>query len=183
MFEATVWSLPLESKKEQFETLSKELLGRLNDANRMSALEFPFGYTISDEVEKKFFDKGSKLRLVTIRNMILIDNSFKKFKIFPTHDIMQTYIQTQKELLFDWKKEMEEAYLSVRSKTDADSEEFKELKKTIAEIERDINKLSMSAIKEAASSNEAKMLDEEYSSASQGGFSEFIHNTILNLFK
>ena len=28
-----------------------------------------------------------------------------------------------------------------------------------------------------------KELDEEYSGATQGGFSEFIHNTITNLFK
>ena len=89
----------MESKKEQFEILSKELLGKLNDANHMTHLEFPFGYTLSEELEKKYFDEGAELRLITVRSMIIIDNSFKKFKIFPTHDIMKTYIETQKELL------------------------------------------------------------------------------------
>ncbi len=173
----------MESKKEQFEILSKELLGKLNDANRMSKLEFPFGYKVSPEIEERFFIKGSTLRLITIRNMILIDNSFKKFKIFPTHDIMKTYIQTQKELLFGWKKEVEDAYLSARKENEVDNKEFDELKKVLSNIESEINKLSMVTIKEVASSNEAKMLDEEFNNTSQGGFSEFIHNTIANLFK
>ncbi len=171
------------SKKEQFENLSKELLGKLNDANRMSALEFPFGYEISGEIEERFFEKGSRLRLVTVRNMIIVENSFKKFKLFPTHDIMKTYVETQKELLTGWKKEVEDAYLSVRSEDEIDNKEFDELKKTLSEIESGINKLSMSAIKDVASSEEAKILDDEYSNESHGGFSDFIHNTIANLFK
>lgn len=171
------------SKKEQFENLSKELLGKLNDANRMSALEFPFGYEISKEVEERFFEKGSRLRLVTIRNMIIVENSFKKFKLFPTHDIMKTYIETQRELLEGWKKEVEEAYLSVRSEEEIDNKEFDDLKKTLSEIEKGINSLSMTVIREVASSEEAKELDSEYSNETHGGFSEFIYNTITNLFK
>lgn len=172
------------SKKEQFEILSKELLGRLNDANRMSNLEFPFGFKISDEIEEKFFNKGTNLRVVTIRNMIVIDNSFKKFKIFPTHDIMKTYIQTQKELLLEWQKEAEEAYLKVYGDDeDFDKERFDEFKKVLNDIMTGINKLSMNAIKEVASSKEAKDLDAEYSNTTSGRFSEFIQNSILNLFK
>ena len=68
----------MESKKEQFEILSKELLGKLNDANHMTHLEFPFGYTLSEELEKKYFDEGAELRLITVRSMIIIDNSFKQ---------------------------------------------------------------------------------------------------------
>lgn len=173
----------MESKKEQFEILSKELLGKLNDANHMTHLEFPFGYTLSEELEKKYFDEGAELRLITVRSMIIIDNSFKKFKIFPTHDIMKTYIEIQKELLIEWKKEAENTYSKLFSTSENFKEEFSEFKKTLAKIEGDINRLSMAAIKAAASSKEAKELDEEYSGATQGGFSEFIHNTITNLFK
>jgi len=172
------------SKKEQFEMLSKELLGRLNDANRMSALEFPFGYKLSEEIEEKYFNKGSNLRLVTIRNMIVIDNSFKKFKIFPTHDIMKTYIQTQKDLLLEWQKEAEAAYLKVYGEDEEfDNKRFAEFKNVLNDIMTGVNKLSMTAIKEAASSDEAKTLDAEYSGTTSGGFSEFIQNSILNLFK
>jgi len=172
----------LESKKEQFEILSKELLGKLNDANEMSSLDFPFGYSLPEEIEEKYFDKGTELRLITVRSLIVIDNSFRKFKIFPTHDIMKTYIETQRELLSEWKKEVEEAFISLNLHND-NKEELNEFKKTISKIESDINKLSMAAIKEIASSSEAKALDEEYSNTSLGGFSEFIHNTIANLFK
>ena len=160
----------MESKKEQFEILSKELLGKLNDANQMTNLEFPFGFKLSEETEQKYFDKGTDLRLITVRSMIVIDNSFKKFKIFPTHDIMKTYIEIQRELLTEWKKEAEDSFLNTLSGDDSGKKEFGEFKKVLSKIEGDINRLSMVAIKEAASSKEAKMLDEEYSTVSQGGF-------------
>lgn len=93
-------------KREQFEILSRELLGRLNDVTTESKLFFPFGYTISPELEEKYFKSGTKLRSITISNMIIIDNSFKKFLLFPSHDILVTYIETQKDLLFQWELEV-----------------------------------------------------------------------------
>lgn len=175
----------MQSKKEQFEILSKELLGKLADVSVNSELFFPFGYFMPEEFEEKYFYKGLVMRTITIRNMIVIDNSFKKFQIFPTHDVMKTYIETQKELLADWISEAcEEFYKMYDFKEDkkAVELEFEDFKKIIYQIRDGINKLSMSAIKEICSSDEAKALDGEYTGAASG-FKDFIHNTISNLFK
>ena len=44
----------MHSKKEQFEILSRELLGKLNDVSSFSDLFFPFGYTLPVEIEEKY---------------------------------------------------------------------------------------------------------------------------------
>lgn len=171
----------MADKREQFEILSRELLGRLNDVNRQSDLFFPFDYFLPEGVEEKFFPRGAVLRGIMIRNMIIIDNSFKKFKIFPSHDIMVTYIETQKDILKNWKEESLRVFMK---NSDPDKPEIvDELKKTLTTIEAGINKASMAAIKEVGSSEEAKMLDVEYNSEGHGIFKDFIHNTIMNLFK
>ena len=97
---------------------------------------------------------------------------------------MKTYIQTQKDLLLEWQKEAEAAYLKVYGEDEEfDNKRFAEFKNVLNDIMTGVNKLSMTAIKEAASSDEAKTLDAEYSGTTSGGFSEFIQNSILNLFK
>lgn len=170
----------MEDKKEQFELLSRELLGRLNDVNRQSDLFFPFGYVLPSEIEEKYFSRGSVLRGIMIKNMVLVDNSFKKFKIFPTHDVMVAYVETQKELLDTWKKEAVKSYISTYKE---DGEKLDEFKKCISKIVADINKASMDAIKTVASSDEAKELDKEYNPSGHTSFSEFIQNAVMNLFK
>lgn len=170
----------MEDKREQFENLSRELLGRLNDVNRQSELFFPFDYILPVEIEEKYFPKGSILRGIMIRNMVIIDNSFKKLKIFPTHDVAVTYIETQKELLNEWIEQSIESFKKTYIK--ADKKEFDEFKKVLSGIENDINTASMPVIKEVCSSAEAMKLDAEFSDAGQTGFSEFIHNTISKLF-
>ncbi len=175
----------MQSKKEQFETLSRELLGKLTDVSVNSELFFPFGYVLPADIEEKYFYKGLLLRSLTIRNMVVIDNSFKKFQIFPSHDIMVTYIETQKDLLSAWMQEAIEEYRKMTSYVEESKEkeiEFEDFKTALNKIYADINKASMAAIKEVASSDEAKALDMEYKGAS-GGFVDFIHNTISNLFK
>ena len=200
----------MHSKKEQFEILSRELLGKLNDVSSFSDLFFPFGYTLPVEIEEKYFGRSQKLRTIMIRAMVVIDNSFKKFKIFPSHDIMVTYIETQKDLLYAWITDSMQEYENLlrnrgvepldlhnegdleailNSEPDKDKAEDKAVKmaldgfkKVLRNIESEINKASMVAIKEIGSSEEAKMLDIEYN-GSAGGFSDFIHNTISNLFK
>lgn len=171
----------MESKREQFEILSRELLGRLNDVNRQSELVFPFDYILDKEIEEKYFPKGAVLRGIIIKNMIIIDNSFRKFKLFPTHDIMTTYVETQKELLMGWKEESIKSFMKTYS--DSKPEELDEFKKVLSKIEKDINKASIPALKDACSSEEAKLLNSEFADKSHGGFSEFVHNAILNLFK
>ena len=170
----------MEDKKEQFETLSRELLGRLNDVNRQSDLFFPFEYVLPSEIEEKYFSRGSVLRGIMVKNMVLVDNSFKKFKIFPTHDVMVAYIETQKELLEAWMGESIKSYISTYKE---ENEKLDEFKKCISKIVADINKASMSAIKEVASSDEAKALDKEYNASNHTSFSDFIQNAIFNLFK
>lgn len=170
----------MEDKKEQFETLSRELLGRLNDVNRQSDLFFPFGYILPAEIEEKYFSRGSVLRGIMIKNMVLVDNSFKKFKIFPTHDVMVAYVETQKELLEAWKEEAVKSFISTYKD---EGEKLNEFKKCISKIVADINKASMNAIKEVASSDEAKELDKEYNPSGHSSFSDFIQNAVMNLFK
>lgn len=175
----------MQSKKEQFEILSRELLGKIADVSVNSALFFPFGYVLPKEYEEKYFYEGLILRSLTIKKMFVIDNSFRKFKIFPTHDVMITYIETQKELLADWVSEVcEEFYKMYDYRTDkvAVDIEFEDFKTIIYKIRDDINKASMTAIKEVSSSDEAKALDGEYKGTASG-FKDFIHNTIASLFK
>jgi len=175
----------LQTKREQFETLSRELLGKLTDVTVNSELFFPFGYVLPAEIEEKYFYKGLILRALTIRNMIVIDNSFKKFQIFPSHDIMVTYVETQKDLLSVWVTEAIEEYQKMTEHIEegkAKELEFEDFKGVVNTIQADINKASMVAIKEVASSDEAKALNNEYSGSS-GGFIDFIHNKITSLFK
>lgn len=200
----------MHSKKEQYEILSRELLGKLNDVSSFSDLFFPFGYVLPAEIEEKYFGRSQKLRTIMIRTMVVIDNSFKKFQIFPSRDIMVTYIETQKDLLSAWIADSMQEYENLllnrgvkpldlpnegdfeaifSSEPDKEKAENKAVKvaletfkKVLHNVESEINKASMAAIKEAGSSEEAKMLDIEYK-GSAGGFSDFIHNTISNLFK
>ncbi len=175
----------MESKKEQFEILSRELLGKLTEVTVNSELFFPFGYVLPAEFEEKYFYKGLVMRSLTIRNMIIIDNSFKKFQIFPSHDIMETYIETQKDLLSGWAAEAIEEFHKMMSHIEDKMTvelEFEDFKGILNTIQTDINKASMAAIKEIASSDEAKALDIEFKGAA-GGFVDFIHNKISSLFK
>ncbi len=170
----------MEDKREQFENLSRELLGRLSDTNRQSELFFPFEYILPPEIEEKYFPKGSILRGIMIKNMVIIDNSFKKFKIFPTHDVAVTYIETQKELLQGWINESVKSFQ--KTYTNIDTKEFEEFKKILSKIENDINKASMPVIKQVCNSIEAMKLNSEFSETGQTSFSEIIHNAISNLF-
>ena len=175
----------MQSKKEQLDTLSRELLGKIADVSVNSELFFPFGYVLPAEYEEKYFYEGLVMRSLTIKNMIIIDNSFKKFCLFPTHDIMVTYIETQKDLLADWVSvAFEEFYKMYDFRTDKQALdiEFEDFKAMIYKIRDDINKASMAAIKEISSSDEAKALDGEYKGTASG-FKDFIHSTISNLFK
>lgn len=95
---------------------------------------------------------------------------------------MVTYIETQKDILQNWKTESIKVF-EENCADDKDPKVLDELKKALTSIEKGINKASMEAIKEVGSSEEAKMLDAEYDTKGHGIFKDFIHNTILNLFK
>jgi len=173
----------MTDKKEQLEILSRELLGKLKDVSDTSELFFPFDYVLPEGYAEKYFAEGTKMRALTVKSMIIIDNSFKKFQIFPTHDIMITYVETQKDLLKDWVTEALEAFIKSFEDKEPDEKELDEFKSALSDIETGINKASMAAIKAVGSSDEAKMLDREFSNSHAAGFADFIHNTISNLFK
>lgn len=176
----------MQDKKEQFEILSRELLGKIADVTVNSDLFFPFGYVLPKEIEEKYFYEGLLLRSLTIRHMIIIDNSFKKFQLYPSHDVMVTYIETQKDLLSGWAIEAVEEFNKMVEHLKGHEGEGKldpdDFRKVIDKIQSDINKASMAAIKEVASSEEAKALDMEHKDTA-GGFVDFIHSTISGLFK
>ena len=160
--------------------LSKELLGKMGDVNRQMELVFPFGYVLDKELEEKYFKKGSAQRAILIRNMIVVDNSFKKFQIFPTQDIMQIYIETQKELLLAWQNEAIESF--IETSENKNSDELDDFKTTVSKIALEIEKISMPQIKQIANSEEAKMLENQYNN-SPAKITDIIQNTISNFFK
>lgn len=160
--------------------LSKELLGRMGDVNRQMELFFPFGYVLDKDLEEKYFKKGSIQRAIIIRNMIVIDNSFKKFQIFPTDDIKKVYIETQKDLLEAWQKEAVESFMETMEIKEGD--ELDEFKQVVYKIAAEIDKISMPQINKIADSEEAKMLENQYN-GSPSKITDIIQNTISNFFK
>ncbi len=96
--------------REEYENLKTELIVRLADATTMCALEFPFDLEISKEEETRYFIRGANTRLATKKSMIILDNTYKKVRLFPSDDIADIFIEARDGILEDYKKDVMDAY-------------------------------------------------------------------------
>lgn len=167
-------------KRRQFEELSREMLGLMNDTTADSELFFPFGYKLDTNIEEKYFPKGNNLRAITSRQMIVVDNSFKKFKLFPSYDIMITYVETQKDLLKDWKHLITAEFK--KQNPNIKEKELSEFSGIVKKIINDINAFSKPAIKEVAESDEAKSPDINPEGI-KNNVMDFLNSTFAGFFK
>lgn len=96
--------------REEYEYLKQELMVRLTDATNMCALEFPFDFKISKEEEDRYFMRGVSTRLATKKSMIILENTYKKIRLFPSKEMADTFRETMDGILSDWKKDVSDAY-------------------------------------------------------------------------
>ncbi len=96
--------------RDEYEYLKSELMVELTDATVMCNLVFPFEFQISEEEENKHFIRGTQTRLATKKSMIILDNTYKKCRLFPSDDIEATFIEARDGILEDYKKDVMTAY-------------------------------------------------------------------------
>lgn len=96
--------------RDEYEYLKTELMVKLTDVTVMCNLDFPFDLRIPKEEESRYFIRGVQTRLATKKSMIILDNTYKKVRLFPGDDIVQVYTETQDEILEAYKKDVMTAF-------------------------------------------------------------------------
>ena len=98
--------------RDEYEYLKSELMVELADATVMCNLDFPFDYKISKEEEDRYFIRGVQTRLATKKSMIILDNTYKKCRLFPSEETVKTFIEARDGILEDYKKDVMTAFNS-----------------------------------------------------------------------
>ncbi len=96
--------------RDEYEYLKTELMVKLADVTVMCSLDFPFDFKLSKDEENRYFIRGVQSRVATKKSMIILDNTYKKVRLFPGNDIVQIYTETQNEILADYKKDVMMAF-------------------------------------------------------------------------
>lgn len=109
--------------REEYEYLKTELMVKLTDTTTMCNLDFPFDFKIDKEEEDRYFIRGTQTRLATKKSMIIIDNTYKKVRLFPSADIVDTFVEALNDILKDWKKDVIDAYFTEEWRFKKDSVE------------------------------------------------------------
>ena len=97
--------------REEYEYLKTELMVRLQDTTVMCKLEFPFDFKISKDEENRYFMRGFKTRLATKKSMIILENTFKKIRLFPSDEMAKIFEETRDGILKDYKKDVLDAFM------------------------------------------------------------------------
>lgn len=98
--------------RDEYEYLKSELMVELADATVMCNLDFPFDFKISKEEEDRYFIRGVQTRLATKKSMIILDNTYKKCRLFPSEETVKTFIEARDGILEDYKKDVMTAFNS-----------------------------------------------------------------------
>ena len=109
--------------RDEYEYLKSELMVELADATVMCNLDFPFDFKISKEEEDRYFIRGVQTRLTTKKFMIILDNTYKKCRLFPEDETIKTFIEARDGILDDYKKDVMKAFNSESWRYREDNEE------------------------------------------------------------
>jgi len=96
--------------RDEYEYLKSELMVELTDATVMCNLDFPFDFKIPSEEENKYFIRGAQTRLATKKAIIILDNTYKKCRLFPSEETAETFAEIRDDILKDYKTEVIKAY-------------------------------------------------------------------------
>lgn len=96
--------------RDEYEYLKSELMVELADATVMCNLDFPFDFKISKEEENRYFIRGVQTRLSTKKFMIILENTYKKCRLFPSDETVKTFIEARDGILEDYKKDVLKAF-------------------------------------------------------------------------
>ena len=97
--------------KDELEYLKTELMVKMSDASRTSNLDAPFDIKFSPEEERFYIPRGAKVRIVLKRAFIILDNTYKKVRLYPTEDFIEIFEETVNDTCDDLKRNIMEAYL------------------------------------------------------------------------
>ncbi len=97
--------------REEYEYLKTELMVMLHDTTVMCKLDFPFEFKISKKEEDRYFMRGFKTRLATKKSMIILDNTYRKIRLFPSAEMAKIFEETVDGILKDFKKDVMDAFM------------------------------------------------------------------------
>lgn len=96
--------------REEYENLKQELLVRLTDVTPMCSLDLPFGIRVLKEDEDRYLPRGTSARLATKKAFIILENAYKKIRLFPEEDIVDLFQEAFDGILVDWICDVMSAY-------------------------------------------------------------------------
>ena len=74
--------------KDEYEYLKTDLMIRLSETTEACNLDCPFNFRFSKEEENKFLPRGTMGRLAVKRAFIILDNTYKKVRLYPTDEFI-----------------------------------------------------------------------------------------------
>lgn len=89
--------------KDEYEYLKTELMIKLADVTPACKLDCPFDFHFSKEEEDKFLPKGGQLRVAVKKAFIILDNTYKKVRLYPTDEFIEIFEETKKDIFEDLK--------------------------------------------------------------------------------
>ncbi len=102
--------------KDEYEYLKTELMVKLTDVTNICNLDCPFGVQFTQEEEKKYLPKTSKARVLAKKAFIILDNTYKKVRLYPVDEFIDIFVEAVNDTLSDFKRNVMEAYLEEQSR-------------------------------------------------------------------
>ena len=134
--------------KDEYEYLKTELMVKLTDVTNICNLDCPFGVQFTQEEEKKYLPKTSKARVLAKKAFIILDNTYKKVRLYPVDEFIDIFVEAVNDTLFEeqsrfaekdyieYDKYIDSLIEKIKSATEPYVKQLKEL--TPADIEREI---------------------------------------------
>ena len=87
--------------KDEYEYLKTDLMIRLSETTEACNLDCPFNFRFSKEEENKFLPRGTMGRLAVKRAFIILDNTYKKVRLYPTDEFINIFKETMEDIFKD----------------------------------------------------------------------------------
>lgn len=97
------------SVKEEYEYLKTELMIRLSETTAACKLDCPFNFYFSKDEEDKYLPWGSMARLAVKRAFIILDNTYKKVRLYPTDEFIQYFQEAENDVYTEMKQNILDA--------------------------------------------------------------------------
>lgn len=92
--------------KDEYEYLKTDLMIRLSEATSVGNIEPKFGVIIPKDEEDKYLPRGSRARLAVKRAFIILDNTYKKVRLYPTDEFIKVFEETENDVYKELKENM-----------------------------------------------------------------------------